>query len=107
MNTTTASTTNFLELGEIVQHDGYTIQDAGTIKLGRTTYKVEIQKMDSDGEDITWLKGPRGAAYMLQPLRMFDNNGIFRIQSFGSGSFLRVQGNEVRVVMLGNAIEVL
>lgn len=107
MNTTTASTTNFLELGEIVQHEGYTMQDAGTIKLGRTTYKVEIQKMDSDGEDITWLKGPRGAAYMLQPTSMLKPTGVFRIMSFASGSYLRVQGNEVRVVMLGNAIEVL
>ncbi len=104
---TTENTTNFLELGEIVQHDGYTLQDAGTIKLGRTTYEVEIQKMDSDGEDITWLKGPRGAAYMLQPTSMLQPTGVFRVMSFASGSYLRVQGNEVRVVMLGNAIEVL
>lgn len=104
---TTASTTNFLELGEIVQHEGYTMQDAGTIKLGRTTYKVEIQKMDSDGEDITWLKGPRGAAYMLQPTSMLEPTGVCRVRSFSSGAPLRVQGNEVRVVMLGNAIEVL
>lgn len=104
---TTENTTNFLEFGEIVQHDGYTMQAAGTIKLGRTTYKVEIQKMDSDGEDITWLTGPRGGAYMLHPLNPFDNNGVYRIRPFNSDGFLRVQGNEVRVVMLGNAIEVL
>lgn len=104
---TTENTTNFLEFGEIIQHDGYTLQDAGIIKLGRTTYKVEIQKMDSDGEDITWLKGPRGAAYMLQPTSMLKPTGIYRIMSFSSGSYLRVQGNEVRVVMLGNALEAL
>lgn len=106
MNTTETTITNVLELGEIIQHDGYSIQDAGTIKLGRTTYKVEIQRMDNDGEDITWLKGPRGGAYMLQPLDSFANNGIYRVRSFGSGACLHVRGNEVRVVMLGNLIEV-
>lgn len=107
MNTTTApTTTNFLSLGEVIQHDGYTLQDAGTIKLGKTTFSVQLQKNDGYDEIITWLNGPRGAAYTLEPVSHIKDTGVFSVMSFKSGSFLRVQGNEVRVVMLGTVIEV-
>lgn len=103
--TTKNDSTNVLEYGEVTQHDGYTLQDAGTIKLGRTKYTVEIQNVDNC-ESTTWLKGPRGAAYILQPVNMLKDDGVRRIISFGSGAPLRVKGNEVRIVILGDIVEV-
>ena len=106
----TTSKTNSLSLGEITQHEGYTMQDAGTVKLGRTTFKVRIQQLDAtdefEGSTVTWLQGPRGGDYTLEPVSHFNNTGIFRLLSFNSGSFLRVQGNELRVLMVGDLIEV-
>lgn len=104
MTTTNASTT-FLQYGETTQFDGYTLQDAGKVKIGKTTYAIEIQEIDNC-ETVVWLKGPRGGAYMLEPVNRIVDNGVRRLLSFNSGSFLRVQGNEVRVVMIGDIIEV-
>lgn len=103
---TTETTTNVLDLGEIVQHDGYSLQEAGTIKLGRTTYTVKIQRNDGYEEVTTWLHGPRGGAYLLQSISQLNDTGIYRAMSLVSGKFLHVRGNEVRVLMLGNLIEV-
>lgn len=88
------------------QHDGYTLTEAGNIQLGKTTYRVQIQKNEGYDELITWLYGPRGAAYMLRPLSILEDNGVYQVISWNSGAPLRVQGNEVRVVLLGNMIEV-
>lgn len=90
----------------ITQHDGYTLAEAGEIQLGKTTFRVQLQHLESNGETITWLYGPRGAAYTLEPLSMFDDSGVRRVISWKSGAPLRVRGNEVRVIVLGNLIEV-
>jgi len=104
MTTASKKLTNTLKFGEIVQHDGYTMQEAGTIQLGKSSFTVELQVFPN-GEITTWLHGTRGADYILQPVSMFESTGKYRIMSFNSGAFLRRSGNEVRVFMFGNIIE--
>jgi len=104
MTTTSKKLTNILKFGEIVQHDGYTMQEAGTIQLGKSSFDVKLQAFPN-GEVTTWLHGARGAEYILQPLSSIENSGKYRIMSFGSGAFLRRAGNEVRIFMFGNLIE--
>lgn len=109
MTTASKKLTNTLKFGEIVQHDGYTIQEAGTVEIAGTSYQVRLQenaaKGDFKGSLITWLVGPRGAEYTLEPLSLIESTGKFRIQSFSSGAFLRRGGNEVKVFMFGNLLE--
>ena len=97
MNTITATTTE--------QHDGYTLSECGTITLGKTTYTVKIQEIEETGSTIVWLHGPRGGAYFLREF-LGQDNGVRQVISANSGAPLRVRGNEVRVIMIGNIIEV-
>ncbi len=80
--------------------------DRGTVKLGRTTYKVtESVYRDGRHPSSTYLTGPRGATYYLRPF-LGEDTGLRQVISMGSGNPLRVQGNEVRVYHLGSHIEV-
>lgn len=82
----------------------FTITDNGTVTLGRTTYTVETQTFDS-GRSITMLTGPRGAVYFLRGF-LGEDTGRRQVISFKSGQPLRVRGNEVRVLHIGDQIEV-
>jgi hypothetical protein len=104
-------TSNTLTLGKIVQEDGFTMQDAGSIMLGSKSFDVRIQVMapkgDYPGEVVTWLKGARGADYILEPTKHIDPDGTYRLLSFNGGSFLKLKsGKDLRVTMLGTVIEV-
>lgn len=86
--------------------DGYRMIECEPIKLGNTTYAVTIQEFDDERlPATTWLRGPRGAEYTLVP-ETVENTGRYRVISWASGAPLRVKGNEVRVILLGNMIEV-
>lgn len=106
MNATTAQTANVLSYSEVVQHDGYTLQEAGYIALGKSKFLVKIQINENSPEVVTWLHGARGGVYTLEPVSLFNANGVHQVISFKSGAPLRVQGNEVRVLLIGNVIEV-
>jgi hypothetical protein len=97
--TTTSNGQDFTAAGT-----GYTITDAGTITLGRSTFRVEVQTY-ANGHHTTWLTGARGAVYFLRGFLGADT-GDRQVISWKSGQALRVAGNEVRVVELGNVIEV-
>lgn len=83
--------------------------DRGTVKLGRTTYTVrEHAYRDGRYPASTYLTGPRGATYYLRPfIERGGDSGLRQVISMGSGSPLRVQGNEVRVHHLGDHIELV
>lgn len=83
----------------------YTVTEAGTVTLGRTTYRVEVQARANGEVMTTWLHGPRGAVYFLRGFLGADN-GLRQVISWKSGQPLRVRGSEVRVVILGDVIEV-
>jgi hypothetical protein len=83
----------------------YTVTEAGTITLGRTEYRVEVQTATSGEVMNTWLYGPRGATYFLRGFLGTDT-GRRQVISWKSGQPLRVRGNEVRVNILGGVIEV-
>lgn len=86
-----------------------TTQHLPSVTLGKTTYKVEEWHFHSqDGttyESMTVLTGPRGAQYFLRGF-LGEDTGIRQVISMKSGAPLRVKGNEVRVVRLGDVIEV-
>jgi hypothetical protein len=82
------------------------IIDAGTVTLGRTVYRVEVQEF-ANGESETHLYGPRGAMYLLRRfIERKGDTGLRQVISATSGAPLRVRGNEVRVYQLGTVIEV-
>ena len=83
----------------------YTMTDAPPVTLGRTTYRVETQTMHASGNVETWLHGPRGAVYFLRPY-LGPDAGLRQVISWKSGSELRVNGNRVRVYLIGDRIEV-
>lgn len=83
----------------------YTLTDAGEITLGRSTFRVEIQDYAETGGRTVWLYGARGAVYFLRGFLGADD-GMRQVISWKSGAPLRQRGNEVRVVMLGDVIEV-
>lgn len=94
-----------IERGNTVQHEGYTLTDMGTMKIGRSTYTIQEQTSYSpDHEPVTslHLKGPRGALYVLQAN---DQTGIYTPISLFSGPMIR-KGNPVQLIILGNIIEV-
>jgi len=104
-------TSNTLTLGKIVQEDGFTMQDAGSIMLGEKSFDVRIQVMEPKGDYpggvTTWLHGPRGADYILEPTKHIDPDGTYRLLSFKGGSFLKLKtGKDLRVTMFGTVIEV-
>lgn len=88
-----------------------TTATAPSVTLGRTTYSVETwtHTFDLDGElttsTTTVLTGPRGAQYHLRGF-LGKDNGLRQVISFKSGQPLRVKGNEVRVYLIGDIIEV-
>lgn len=82
----------------------YTVTDAGTITLGRSTYRVEITDFHSTGGRMVWLIGARGATYFLRAFAGADD-GLRQVISWKSGTPLRQRGNEVRVIALGDVIE--
>lgn len=80
--------------------------DAGTVQLGRTIYRAEVQQF-ANGASDTYLHGPRGATYLLRRfIERKGDTGLRQVISLKSGAALRVQGNEVRVYQIGNVIEV-
>jgi hypothetical protein len=81
----------------------YTTQDLGAIQLGNTTYQIEEATYPETGGAMTFLYGPRGAAYFL---REYSNRpGHFQVISAMSGKELRKRGNEVTVIRIGDLIE--
>lgn len=85
------------------------------VKIGRTTYKVEVwyhewvdgtRPGETRSSTMTVLTGPRGAQYEVHPLR-YPADGVCALYSLGSGRELRVAGNVVRVVHLGDIIEAI
>lgn len=82
----------------------YTLTAAAPIVLAGTTYTVEIQTYD-DGRQTVHLTGPRGAAYFLREFLGADT-GLRQVISWKSGQPLRRKGNEIRVVHIGDVIEV-
>lgn len=95
-----------------------TEREAGTVKLGTTTYTV-IELTFSEYVDAIGgatrpahselhLVGPRGARYLLRGFiyrRGAVDTGIRQVISLKSGAPLRVRGNEVRVVVIGDVVE--
>lgn len=82
----------------------YVVTDEGTVTLGATTYRVEVQRY-ANGSATVWLYGPRGAVYFLRGF-LGKDDGLRQVISWRSGQPLRVRGNEVRVIHVGNVIEV-
>jgi hypothetical protein len=81
----------------------YTMTPAGTVKLGKTTYTVEIQDYLKTGGRMVWLTGPRGAVYFLRGYlsRKHGDVGHYQVVPFtGSGRPL-----STTVTMLGDIIE--
>ena len=85
--------------GTTTQHDNYAITDMGTVKIGRTSYRVETLHSAS-GDELT-IKGPRGALYLLRETR---RPGVFRPVGLMSGPMVR-HGNPVYLTIVGDLIE--
>lgn len=84
----------------------YTSVDRGTVTLGTTTYRVEETLYHSTGGSMVWLHGPRGAVYFLRGfINRKGDDGVRQVISWKSGAPLRVRGNEVRVVVIGDVVE--
>lgn len=87
-------------------YETWTTTDNGTVTLGRTTYSVTTQTF-ANGSSETELVGPRGAVYFLRPFaEKGGDTGRRQVISWKSGQPLRVRGNEVRVIHIGDTIEV-
>lgn len=85
----------------------YTMTDHGTIVLGTSTFTVESQTFHN-GHVMTWLTGARGAVYFLRGyLERGGDSGRRQVVSWKSGQPLRVRGNEVQVMHVGDIIEAL
>lgn len=94
------------EVGTVTQGDGWTVTECPSVTLGKTTYRVEVQRMDNGSESVT-LTGPRGGVYLLRPyLERNGDTGLRQVISWNSGKPLTVRGNEVKVYHFGNVIEV-
>lgn len=91
-----------------------TTRDAGTVTLGATTYTVSellfsayhdaVRNVDVPAASNYHLTGPRGAVYFLRGY-LGPDTGVRQVISWKSGNPLRVRGNEVRVVVIGDHIE--
>lgn len=95
-----------IEKGQTVQEDGYTLTDMGSMKIGRSTYKIQEQTSYYEDQDpiiSLQLKGPRGALYILQET---GRPGVYVPISIFSGPMIR-SGNPVHLIILGNIIEVM
>lgn len=82
----------------------YTLTAAPAVELAGKTYAVEIQTY-ADGSQDVHLTGPRGAAYFLREFLGADT-GVRQVISWKSGNPLRSKGTEIRVIHIGNVIEV-
>lgn len=90
--------------GETQHFDGYDLTPLGELKMGRSTYKIQVQTIfDERGatEDLQ-LVGPRGALYWL---RETNRPGVYQPIGLMSGPMIR-KGNPVYVTVLGNLMEV-
>lgn len=95
------------------QHLGDT--DLGTVALGATTYQITESHFSAYTDGITGetrpasstvtLTGPRGASYFLRGFLGADT-GLRQVISWKSGQPLRQRGNEIRVIRIGDLIEV-
>lgn len=74
------------------------------IDLAGMTFNVNKYTY-TDGHVSIWLTGPRGAKYFLRGF-LGEDNGVRQVISWNSGAPLRKRGNEIRVVQLGDVIEV-
>lgn len=90
----------------------------GTVTLGKSTYDVVellfseyVDALSGDTRPASsehYLIGARGARYLLRPYLLRPgqtDNGVRQVISMGSGAPLRQQGNEVRVIVVGDMIE--
>jgi hypothetical protein len=84
----------------------YTMLAGADLKIRSTTYTVETQVYKDDNyKPVTYLTGPRGASYFL---RAYTNQaGLFQVISWTTGMPLRILGNPVEVIQLGNILEVV
>lgn len=90
--------------------------ERGTIALGAQTFQVAELLFSAYVDSITgeerpasaqWqLTGARGGVYFLRGFLGTDT-GVRQVISWKSGQPLRVKGNEVRVVVMGDMIEKL
>lgn len=85
----------------------YTVRDGGTIELGGTTYRIEVQEYHSTGGDMVWLIGPRGAQFFLRGFLGVDLGYREVIRWGGAGRPLvnRKTGRKIEVTHLGDVIE--
>lgn len=102
-----ADDTNTYAPGTVItDDDGLTIVARGTVRLSErsATYQVRETTFKQTGRTETNLIGPRGSIYILHPYSRTED-GVFRAISFGSGTVLTRQGNEVLFIRLGDMIE--
>lgn len=93
-------------VGTVTEGDDWIVTECEPVTLGKTTYRVEVQRLASGSENVT-LTGPRGAIYFLRPfMERNGDTGLRQVISYNSGQPLRVKGNEVRVLHIGDQIEV-
>jgi hypothetical protein len=88
--------------------------DLGTVIIAGTVYAVTEAHFSSYTDGITGderpassnvtLTGPRGAAYFLRGFTGPDT-GLRQVISWKSGQPLRKNGNEIRVIRIGDVIE--
>lgn len=81
----------------------YRVTARGTFTIGRTTYVVRELHYPTTGNSELEMIGPRRSVYMLQAIR--NSPGVYRAISWNTGQAWRRQGNEVRVIALGDIFE--
>lgn len=88
------------------------------VTLGATTYQVtetvysewtdRVTGKTFPGSTELHLAGPRGATYFLRGfIERGGDTGLRQVISWKSGQPLRQRGNEIRVVRIGDVIEVV
>lgn len=84
----------------------YTTTDGGTIVLGTTTYRIEIQDYATTGGRMVWLYGPRNATFFLRGFLGTDL-GYREVINWKTGRPMvnRKTGRKIEVVHLGDVIE--
>lgn len=99
-------TTAIMKPANVTDHGDHTVTDMGTIKIGRSNYKIEQVDYEATEthDEQTWLQliGPRGTAYVLNEDLM--QTGRFTPVSLFSGPMIR-KGNRVEFIILGSIIE--
>lgn len=85
------------------QTEAYTVRDGGEVVLAGRVFTVTIHHTHGYPANI-FLTGKRGGIYMLRPF-LGPDSGQRQIVSMVGGQPLRVKGNEVRALLLGDIIE--